>query len=101
MKDELISLRVKGTQYADALIGDGDIVVLKKTSEVEDGGLAAVFIKSEQQMVIKRVYRGDYGISLVACNPSVASMHLDFDDYEIHGKVLIVIRQYDRDEAQP
>jgi len=50
------ALRVKGTSMIDALINDGDIVLMQQTKAVENGEMAAVWLKSEKEATLKRFY---------------------------------------------
>ena len=60
-------LRVKGDSMINARIFDGDIVFIRKQPDVYDGEIAAVLI--EDEATLKRVYKGNNYIKLVAENP--------------------------------
>ena len=64
--DGEFALICKGDSMVDANIHDGDIVLMKKTSDVEDGRIAAVFI--EDATTLKKVYKRDNSLVLQPCN---------------------------------
>ncbi len=60
-------LKVKGDSMINARICDGDIVFIKKQSQVNDGDIAAVLVDNEA--TLKRVYTSSNEIVLIAENP--------------------------------
>lgn len=65
------ALTCKGDSMINAGIRDGDIVYIRKQSQVENGQIAAVLIGGEEA-TLKRFYRTDGYISLNAENPQYA-----------------------------
>lgn len=68
-------LRIKGYSMVNANIHDGDIVFIKKQSDVDDGQIAAVLIDDEA--TLKRVYKYGDSIQLRAENPSFKPINVD------------------------
>lgn len=68
-------LRIKGYSMVNANIHDGDIIFIKKQSDVDDGQIAAVLIDDEA--TLKRVYKYGDSIQLRAENPSFAPINLN------------------------
>ena len=66
--DADFALRCKGDSMIDARINDGDIVYIRQQPTVENGEIAAVLIDCEA--TLKRVYRSDDTMTLLACNAS-------------------------------
>lgn len=60
-------LRIKGDSMIGARINDGDIVFIRKQSDVENGEIAAVLIDDEA--TLKRVYKEKDSLILQAENP--------------------------------
>src|SRR3990172_4444738 len=50
----LFALRVQGTSMIDALINDGDIVILEPATTVRDGEMAAVYLKDANEVTLKK-----------------------------------------------
>jgi len=91
--DQVFALRVKGTSMIDALVDDGDIVVLKATSTADDGDMAAAWLTDRQEATLKRLYREQGRIRLQPANPSVSPIYADPGKVIVQGKVVGVIRK--------
>jgi len=92
-KVDVYALRVKGLSMIDALINDGDIVLMQPTSTVENGEMAAVWIKSEKTATLKKVFAGADRVRLQPANSQMQPIFVQPEDVEIQGKVIAVIRQ--------
>ena len=92
-KKDIYALKVKGTSMADALINDGDTVLMQYTNVVENGEMAAVWLKAEKEVTLKKVYREPGSIRLQPANSQMQPIHTELDNVEIQGKVIGVIRQ--------
>jgi repressor LexA len=92
-KKEIYALRVKGFSMIDALIGDGDIVLIQHMNKVEDGEMAAVWLKVEQEVTLKKVYDEGDRIRLQPANKEMEPMYYPRHDVEIQGKVIGVLRK--------
>ena len=68
----LFALRVKGHSMIDALINDGDVVVLRQQETCENGETVAVWLKDQRETTLKRFYlEGDAsGCSRPTCHGS-------------------------------
>jgi repressor LexA len=92
-EDGLYALEVKGNSMIDALINDGDIVVMRRTEEVKNGDLAAVFLTDKNESTLKRVYREGKKLKLKPENPTMKPFYVDARSAMIQGKVMCVIRK--------
>lgn len=87
------ALEVQGDSMIDALIHDGDIVLMRHQSRVENGELAAVWVRSQEETTLKRFYLEGNRVRLQPANPMMKAMFYPAHDVEVMGKVLCVIRQ--------
>jgi len=92
-KKDIYALRVKGTSLVDAFVDDGDIVIIQQTSTVEDGELAAVWLKNQQEVTLKKIYREKGRIRLQPANKTMQPMYFAPEEVEIQGKVIAVLRK--------
>jgi len=92
-KKGIYALGVKGFSLIDALVGDGDIVLVQQTSTVEDGEMAAVWLKIEQEVTLKKVYHEAGRIRLQPANKEMEPMYYQPEDVEIQGRVIGVLRK--------
>lgn len=55
-RDGIYALRVKGWSMVDALVSDGDIVLVQYANTVDNGEVAAIWLKAERTATLKRFY---------------------------------------------
>lgn len=87
------ALKVKGQSMIDALINDGDIVLMQHVNVVENGEMAAVWLKSEKEATLKKVYVETDHVRLQPANTRMRPILTGKDNVEIQGRVIAVIRQ--------
>jgi len=92
-KQKVYALRVKGNSMIDALIKDGDIVVMEYTTSADDGDMVAAWLKAEKEVTLKRLFRENNRIRLEPANNQVQPIYTTPDNVEVQGKVITVIRQ--------
>jgi len=88
------ALRVQGDSMIDALVDDGDVVVLEATRTTEDGEMVAAWLTARQEATLKRLYREPGRIRLQPANRSVAPIYVDPDEVQVQGRVIGVLRIY-------
>lgn len=92
---EYFFLRAKGDSMINARIMDGDLLLIRKQDDVENGEIAAVLIDDE--IVLKRVYKSDGTIILQSENPSYKPVIVrpeDMINVRIIGKLKKVILNF-------
>ena len=90
---EVYALKVKGTSMIDALIDDGDIVLMQPASTANDGDMVAVWLKNEQEVTLKRIYFEPGRVCLKPANKLMEPIYQRPDNIEIQGRVVGVIRK--------
>jgi len=95
LKDEegIYALEVRGDSMIDALIHDGDIVVMKHPQDANNGNLVAVWLRDEKETTLKRFYHEGRRVRLQPANPTMEPIYADASNVEVQGKVIVVIRQ--------
>ncbi|MGD8793931.1 MAG: transcriptional repressor LexA [Anaerolineae bacterium] len=95
VKDEqgIYALEVQGDSMIDALINDGDIVLMRHQERVENGELAAVWLPDQEETTLKRFYLEGPRVRLQPANPTMQPMFFPADQVQVMGKVVCVIRQ--------
>jgi repressor LexA len=88
------ALKVKGTSMIDALVDDGDVVILEATRAAEDGEMVAAWLTDRQETTLKKLYREPGRIRLQPANRSMAPIYVDPDNIEVQGRVIAVLRRY-------
>ena len=77
----------------DALINDGDIVLMQYVNTVDNGEMAAVWLKAEKEATLKKVYIEPDRVRLQPANSQMQPIYADPENVEIQGRVIAVIRQ--------
>jgi repressor LexA len=92
---ELIILTVVGDSMIDAAIADGDWVVVRRESDIENGDIVAAMIESEtsadREATVKTFRKRDGHVWLIPHNPSYEP--IPGDNATIVGKVVAVLRR--------
>jgi len=92
-KEGVYALKVKGTSMVDALINDGDLVLMQHVETAEDGDMVAVWLKREKEATLKRFYLERGRVRLQPANEEMKPIYADPEDVEIQGKVIGVVRR--------
>ena len=92
-KTDIYALKVKGMSMIDALIGDGDIVLMQSVSTVDNGEMAAVWLKAEKEVTLKKVYMEPERVRLQPANSQMKPIYTSPENVAIQGRVIAVIRQ--------
>jgi repressor LexA len=78
----------------DALIADGDLVILRHQSEAQNGEMVAAWLREEKATTLKRLYweKNRTMIRLQPANPLMDPIYVHPGNLEIQGRVIGVIR---------
>ena len=92
-REGVYALKVKGSSMVDALINDGDIILMQYANVVENGEMAAIWLKAEKEVTLKKVYIEPGRIRLQPANSQMKPIYTEPDNIEIQGRVIAIIRQ--------
>jgi repressor LexA len=92
----IYALKVQGTSMIDGLINDGDIVVMDATQTADDGETVAVWLKDEQEVTLKKIYREPGRIRLQPANIEMEPIYARPENVEVQGKVVAVLRRLEQ-----
>ena len=96
LEEKLYALKVSGTSMIDALIGDGDTVIMEKTKSVKNGDMVAANVISENETTLKRIYKEGENIRLQPENPLMKALTYPSKNISILGKVVAVWRNLNK-----
>ena len=95
--DNLFALEVRGDSMIDAMINDGDIVVMRPASEARNGEMVAVWLPRDNEATLKYFFKEKDRYRLQPANPTMKPIFIKKSDpLEIKGKVVMVIRKMDK-----
>ncbi len=88
----IYALEVKGDSMIDALVNDGDIVLMRHQETAENGEMVAIWLKDREETTLKRFYQEGKWVRLQPANPTLKPILEPAENVEIQGKVVMVIR---------
>jgi repressor LexA len=89
---EVFALTVKGDSMIDAMIKDGDTVILRKAETAKNGEMVAVWLTERNETTLKHFYEEGKRIRLQPAHPTMDPIYVDPRHCQVQGKVLSVIR---------
>lgn len=91
---DLFALEVQGDSMIDAMINEGDIVIMKPSAEARNGEMVAVWLDDKDETTLKYFYNENGRVRLQPANPTMKPIFVDDPSHvRIQGKVVMVIRQ--------
>ena len=90
----LYALEVQGQSMIDALIDDGDVVIIKPSEQADPGEMVVAWLKDEEEATLKKYYPEGEQVRLQPANSSMSPIYCSSGNVEIRGKVVSVIRKY-------
>lgn len=88
----LFALRVSGDSMIDAMVNDGDIVVMRQADSARDGEMVAVWLTPDDTTTLKYFYREGDQIRLQPANPTMQPIYVSASNVQVQGKVMMVLR---------
>jgi len=89
----IYALKVKGTSMIDALIDNGDIVIMQSANNAEDGETVAIWLKDRQEVTLKKIYHEADRIRLQPANTLMQPIYSEPENVEVQGKLIAVLRK--------
>ena len=92
--EDLFALEVKGDSMIDAMVSEGDIVVMKREPTWSNGDMVAVWLNDREETTLKYIYREGNHVRLQPANPNMEAIMIENPEIiEVQGKVMLVLRQ--------
>jgi len=92
--EDNFALRVVGDSMVDEGIRDGDIVIVKRQRDAQNGQTVVALIGDEA--TIKQYYRRGTRVELRPANPRMSAIMVDEGDLQVQGIVVGLIRKFHR-----
>lgn len=91
---DLFALEVQGDSMIDAMVNDGDIVIMKRVQDAKNGEMVAVWLDDRDETTLKYFYREGGRVRLQPANPRMEPIYIDDPNVvKVQGKVVMVIRR--------
>jgi repressor LexA len=92
--EDLFALEVQGDSMIDAMVNDGDIVIMRRAEEARNGEMVAIWLRDRDETTLKYFYLENGRVRLQPANPTMKPIYVDDPSIvEIKGRVVMVIRQ--------
>jgi repressor LexA len=92
-EEGIYALKVQGTSMIDALITDGDVVVMRHTNTANNGDMIAAWLTDREETTLKRFFQEGDRVRLQPENQTMDPIYVDADKVQVQGRVVTVIRQ--------
>lgn len=89
---DVYALKVRGYSMIDALISDGDIVLLRYQQTADNGQMVAARIEDENAVTLKLFYNEGSRIRLQPANVTMEPIYVNPANVRIEGRVVGVLR---------
>lgn len=90
---EVYALQVKGDSMIDALVYDGDWVIIQHQNTAQRGDMIVAWIKDREETTLKYYFPEGSVVRLQPANPAYQPIRVPAEQLEIQGKVVAVVRQ--------
>ena len=91
--EDVFALRVRGTSMIDALINDGDVVLMRAAQSADNGEMVAAWLQDTQEVTLKKIYYEGEKVRLQPANVTMQPIYTASNNVEVQGKVVGVLRQ--------
>lgn len=88
---EVFAVRVKGESMIDALVADGDLVVLEPAVDARNGEMVAAEINGDE-VTLKHFFIQNGTVTLQPANAQIDPIVVPADKVQVRGKVVGVVR---------
>ena len=91
-KSDVFAARVKGDSMIDALVANGDLVIMEPIDEPRNGDMVAAFLEDNNEVTLKHFYLQNGVVTLKPANPLMSPITVAAEKVAVRGKVVGVIR---------
>lgn len=92
--EDIFALEVQGDSMIDAMVNDGDVIIMKRAQEAVNGEMVAVWLLDKDETTLKYFYKEGGKIRLQPANKTMQPIIIDDPKtVQVQGKVLMVVRR--------
>ena len=97
--NDLYALEVRGESMIDAMVNDGDYVIMKREinpEQVRNGEMVAIYLEDSHETTLKSFYREKDGrVRLQPANPLMQPIYIEKNTpFRVQGKVVMIVRKF-------
>ena len=91
-KPEVFAVRVKGESMIDALVADGDLVLMEPVDQPRNGDMVAAFLTDRQEVTLKHFHIENGIVTLHPANSTMEPIRVPAENVTVRGRVVGVVR---------
>ena len=91
-KSEVFAVRVKGESMIDALVADGDLILMEPVTDPRNGDMVAAMFKDKEEITLKHFHMKGGTVTLQPANSTMDPIHVPAENISVQGRVIGVIR---------
>lgn len=91
-QSDLFALRVTGDSMIDAMVAEGDVIILKRQNTARSGDMVAVWLNERGETTLKHYHPEGNRVRLQPANPTMDPIFVSAEQVNIQGRVLAVLR---------
>jgi repressor LexA len=93
-RTNLYALRVQGDSMIDALINDGDIVVIEPRETADPGEVVAAWVVDREETTLKKYFPEGPRVRLQPMNSTMDPIYEDAENVRVQGRLVATIRSF-------
>ena len=91
-KPDVFAVRVKGESMIDALVADGDLVLLEPIGQAQNGDMVAAYLTDREEMTLKHFHMEGGVVTLRPANSAMEPITVPAENVAVQGRVVGVVR---------
>jgi len=91
-KADVFAVKVKGESMIDALVADGDLVLLEPIDQPQQGDMVAAWLTDREEVTLKHFHMKDGMVTLQPANSAMKPITVPADKVAVQGRVIGVVR---------
>ena len=91
-KSEVFAVRVKGESMIDALVADGDLVLMEPVDQPQNGDMVAAFLQDREEVTLKHFHMENGTVTLQPANSQMEPITVPAENVVVRGRVIGVVR---------
>jgi repressor LexA len=91
-KPDVFAVRVKGESMIDALVVDGDLVLMEPVTDPQNGDMVAAVLKDREEVTLKHFHIENGIVTLQPANSTMEPIRVPAENVAVQGRVIGVVR---------
>ncbi len=91
-RPEVFAVKVKGESMIDALVADGDLVVMEPIEQPNNGDMVAAWLSDREQVTLKHFFLKNGMVTLQPANSTMDPITVPAENVSVQGRVVGVVR---------